>query len=71
MCVFGYPVFDVVRDEDSAFRSRVGIVCVVVGFVHVSCVPVLGFLEEYYGVFAKFRGHMVAGFFEVFRRAFV
>ena len=51
MYVFSDPVFYSVWNEDSALGFHVCVVCVVWGFVHVSGVPVFGFLEEDYGVF--------------------
>ena len=71
MCVFGDSLFDVVGDQDSAFGSDIGVVCVALCSVHVSCVPVLSFLYEYYCMFPEFGGHLVACFFKVFGRAFV
>ena len=44
VCVFRDSVFHSGRDEDSAFCFDVCVVCVVCGFVHVSSVPILGFL---------------------------
>ena len=43
--VFRDSVFDSVWDEDSAFCFDVCVVSVMLGFVHVSGVPVFGFLE--------------------------
>ena len=43
--VFRDSVFDSVWDEDSAFCFDVCVVSVMLGFVHVSGVPIFGFLE--------------------------
>lgn len=59
VCVFGDSGFHSVRDEDSAFCFGVSVVCVVLRSLHVSGVPVFGFLDQYYGVFAEFEGHLV------------
>ena len=56
VCVFGDSGFHTVWDEDSTFCFGVGVVCVVLGSLHVSSIPVLGFLDQYYSVFAEFEG---------------
>ena len=45
VCVFCDSVFHSVRDEDSAFCFYVCVVCVVLRSLHVSSIPVFGFLE--------------------------
>ena len=45
VCVFCDSVFHSVGDEDSAFCFDVCVVCVVLGSVHVSSVPVFGFVK--------------------------
>ena len=45
VCVFRDSVFHSVWDEDSTFCFDVCVVSVVLGFVHMSGIPVFGFLE--------------------------
>ena len=59
VCVFGDSGFHSVRDEDSTFCFGVSVVCVVLRSLHVSGVPVFGFLDQYYGVFAEFEGYLL------------
>ena len=56
VCMFGDSVFHIIWDEDSAFCFGVGVVSVVLGSLHVSGIPVLGFLDQDYGMFAEFEG---------------
>ena len=45
VCVFSDSGFHSIRDEDSAFCFSVGVVCVVFRSLHMSSVPVFGFLD--------------------------
>ena len=59
VCVFGDSGFHTIWDEDSTFCFGVGVVCVVLGSLHVSSIPVFGFLDQYYSVFAEFEGYLL------------
>ena len=56
VCVFGDSGFHAIWNEDSTFCFGVCVVCVVLGSLHVSRIPVLGFLDQYYSVFSQFDG---------------
>ena len=61
VCVFGDSGFHTIWDEDSTFCFGVSIVSMVLVSVHVSRVPVLGFLDQYYSVCCRVRGINVVG----------
>ena len=56
VCMFGDSRFNAVWYENSAFCFRIGVVGVVLVSLHVSRIPVLGFLDQDYGMFAEFEG---------------
>ena len=56
VCMFGDSRFYTIWYEDSTFCFGIGVVCVVLVSLHVSRIPVLGFLDQYYSVFAEFEG---------------
>ena len=56
VCVFGDSGFYAIWYEDSTLCFGVSVVCVVLVSLHVSRIPVLGFLDQYYSVFSEFDG---------------